>query len=591
MSDPSVIESDLIMSGSPRGSRDGVLAVSSENGKQGSEKLAEEITKRQIRLEHLRESHDALWTDVDTYVTSRRARWNIGTQKGAADDFPIGSEIYDGTSTAAIRDFVDQWQAQTANAVVKWWGGRFRNAMLRGMYSAKRWMDAVEEALSYEMANSNFYEQLNEAFADGTSHGVATMVGPEWDARRNKFYTLERHPREVFIATDWRGEVNLWHRKFVLTGRQILAQFGERPLTEKLVEQIRKNPYREYTIIHAIFERMERDITSPLRSDLPWASVWVMEKERIVLDEGGYTEMETPQTWRWHSSASYPYGTCPAIDAIMDVLASNSATKSLLYAAQLAVRPPVIQTENLGDFDLVPDGRIILKNGATDKVQAFQYPTQFNIGVEQISALRNDLKERFRANMGKMQSQLGGKITAFQASLVQGEQAAASIPITSRASDQLLVPMVNKFFHAAAKAGRIPAPPPEVMQYASSPVDIQMMGPMAVSAKRFLSQQGLAAFLGILEEIDKVMPGVGQQIAKTVNGDELRKFITDGDGTPNKIFFTDEQIAAMRQQEAQMVQAQQKQAALGQMADMYNKATEAPQQGSPAQQLMGGQQS
>ncbi len=586
MSDLEIESPHVIVEGSSRTSAAGVVG-SAAQGVHGA-KLAQQIMERQKRLERQRDARDAVWDDVDEYITARRARYDIGTKRGGDEDKAPGESIYDGTATLALEDFCNGWQSQSANSLVKWWGARFRNQQLRKLNDANRWLDLVEEILAFEMASSNVYEQINEAYQDGATHGNATMVGPEWNASKNRFFVLERHPREIFFAVDYRGEVDLWHRQFVLTGRQILAQFGTENLTEQLLADIKRNPYRQPTCIHSIFRREERDVTSPLRTDLPWASVYVLPQYKLVLDEGGYTDMEVPITWRWSADSSYPYGWGAADRAIWDVMGTNAAMKSLLHAAQLAVNPAYITTENMaGNVDIQPGGEIVLKNAATDKVAAFQYPSQFTVGVQQISDLRAELRQRFKANIFQLQSQMGGKITAFQANLIQGEISAALIPITTRASSQLLVPLVNRFFHAAVKNGRIPPPPPSVMQYASSPVDIEMLGPMAVAAKRYLSQQGLTAFLGMLGELDKIAPNVAQAISKTINPDELRKYVTDGDGTPQKIFFTDKEIAAMRQAEAEMVKQQQKQQMLSQIADAYNKTQQAPQPGSGASQIVG----
>jgi len=579
-----VDESRLIDPGSPHGSYSGIIPRS-----HGWEKLGNDIIKRQKRLESGRDEQDAIWDLIDSYVTARRSRFDIGSRKGVGEYGPGGTNIFDGTAALALRDFADGWQANTANAMVKWWAARFRMKQARDDYLVKRWLDDTEEAISFELAQSNFYDELNMAYQDGTTHGPATMSGPQWDAKTNRLWFAENHPREIFFAVDWRGSVNLWHRKFPISGRQIIEEFGEDKIPQDMRERVRTNPFIDFICIHAIFKRDERDVHSQLATDKEWASVYVLEASKTVIHEGGYDASDLPDTWRWQSDVTMPYGTSPAIEALYDVSSTNEAMRTLLQAAQLAIDPTLIITEGMkGQVgEIVPAGRIVLK-GPQDKVEAFQFPTQFGIGVQAITDLRSELRDRFRANLFTMQAQMG-KITAYQSQAIQGEKSAMLIMPTSRASAQLLVPKVNKTFQALAKARKLPTPPPSIMRYMGSPVDIEMMGPMAISAKRYLGTQGFQALLGMLEETEKVFPTIAQQILEGFNPDEIRKMLMETSGVSSKITLSDEQIQAVRQMKQKLMQQQQQQQQLSGLAEAYNKATNAPQPGSPAESLMGAQ--
>lgn len=553
----------------------------------GWDKLGPEIVKRQERLQNEREYQDTLWDKVDQVVTARRARYDIGYRSAGDMDQPLGKEIYDGTTNAAIRRFVDGWQSRSANPIIDWFQPAFRAAQAKSMYAAERWLGDVKDAMAVEMANSIFYDQYNQALADGVSHGIATMVGPEWNHRKNRFSIMELHPREVFIACDYDGETNLWHRLHMLTARQIIDHFGEDAVPDSILRPMLKQPFRKHAVVQSIFRRTERDIHSPLRTDLPWASVWVLVEKKHVLDEGGYTDMEIPVTFRWFIDAEYPYPASPAIEALWDVAGVNSLFKAFLYGAQLAVRPPRLVSETLkGQVHFTPDGETYIKD-ASNVVKPVEFPNGFQVGMAAIGDIRNELSERFQSKLFQLQSEVMGKTTAYQANLAQAEATAALLPITTRANSQILVPMVNRFFYACARAGRIPPPPMELQQFANSPVDITMIGPMASAAKRFLSQQGLQSFIALMQELDKTMPAVAQSIQQTIDADEFRKVAVEGQGIPAKIFLSDEQIAVVRQQAMKMMESQQKQNALGNLADMYNKAKDAPEKGSPAQAMMG----
>jgi len=579
-----VDQGNLIDPGSPHGSYSGVIP------QQGTRwpKLAEEIIKRQKRLESIRESQDAVWDLIDTYVTARRANFDIGSRKGAGSAGPGGDRIFDGTATLALHDFADGWQANTANAMVKWWGAKFRSKEAQKDFLVKRWLDEVEEAVSFELAQSNFYEQLNLCYQDITTH-IATMSGPQWDDETNQLWFVENHPREIFFWVDWRGRPAGWHRKFLMSGRQIIEEFGEQAVPQSMREQVKANPFLNFTCIHAIFKREERDVRSPLSTDKPWASVYVLEQSKSVIHEGGYDKIALPDTAAWESDVTMPYGSNPAISTLYDVATTNEAMRTMINAAQLAVDPALILTEGMkGRVNIFPAGQTIVK-GAQDKVEAFQFPQQFNIGVQMLTDLRAELREKFKANLFTMQADMG-KLTAYQSQMIQGEKASMLIMPTSRASSKMLVPKINKSFYALAKARRLPPPPPSAMQYIQSPVDIEMMGPMAISAKRFLGTQGFQALLGMLEETEKVFAPLAQSILEGFDADQIRDLLMTASGVSSKIEIDDKKLAMIRQMKAKMMQQQQQQQAIGNLAEAYHKATNAPEPGSPAQSLMGGGQ-
>jgi hypothetical protein len=555
-------------------------------------KLAEDIVKRQRRLEKARFNQDNIWDDVDRFVTSRRSHYNVGYIRGDSPNDEGGSDIYDDAAADAIQKFSDNFQAQTASPLIDWWMSRFRGP-LRENQDAMKWMDEAKEAATYEMNRSPFFEEYNEAVQDAVSHGVATMAGPEWNYEKSVLDYQSFHPREIFMWFDVHGRPLGWHHKFPLTGRQILSEFPDARLTEVFKKKIDENPFREFMCIHAIFKRSERDVKSIAATDKAWASVWVVETEKIVLKESGYDDdgVDMPMdTWVWRKGSNGLYCFCPATDSIYSVIMENNAAKSLLKAMQLSVEPPLIITEGVkGNVNFFPLGQTILHN-ANDKVAAFQFPTNFAVSVEQVNDLRKQLGTRFRADLFTMMADLPASTKAFTAAGVQGEKASGLIPIITRSSSQTLMPKLNKTMNILARQGRLPTPPQSIMQYAKSLVDLEMMGPVATAAKRYLGQQGFNAMLAQLGEIENVTkgaPALFQAIIEGFNPDEWRKFMVTSNSAPQKLLLDEKQLAMIRQQKADMLKQKQQDERMMMMAKAAHDGGQKPEQGSPTAQQMG----
>ena len=564
---------------------------SSQPGVLGSS-VVEQVLSRQKRLERARHAQDSVWDDTDMFIISRRSHYNVGYIRGDSPNDEGGTNIFDDAATDAIQKFSDNFQSQTASPLLDWYMARFRGP-LRDDSRAMKWMDETKEIVRYELGRSPFYEEYNECVQDAVSHGVATMAGPEWNWEKNRLEFQSFHPREIFMWFDVQGKPQGWHQKFPITGRQIKSEFPDAKLTPVMEKKIEENPFREFFCVHAVFRRTERDVKSLAASEKKWASLWVIETEKVLLKESGYDDLDMPMdTWVWRKGSAGLYCFSMASDALYTVIIENDAAKALLKSVQLSVEPPLIMTEGVkGNVNFFPLGQTILKN-ATDKIQAFQFPTNFGVGVEQVNDLREQLTKRFRADIFTMMSDLPAGTKAFTASQVAGEKASGLIPIVTRSSSQLLIPKLDKTVRELARAGRLPRPPASILRYAKSPVDIEMSGPVATAAKRFLSQQGFNALMAQLQEIESVTEKVAPEFVKSLiqrlNPDKVMKFLIDSNSAPQSITFDDEEIAAIRQQLAKQVQQQRLLNQQEQLAKMAKEGGQAPESGSLTDKVMNG---
>ena len=547
-------------------------------------KLATEISKRQKRLEERRAPFDNLYDDIDDYVVGRRANYDLGTKQGSAAGAKAGAKIYDQTASMALQDFVDGYQGNSAAPTIDWWSPNFRSKQVMAMAEARKWLDDVREAISTEINNSNFYSQLSEATWDRATYGYSTIYGPEWSARRNRLIYYLRHPREVFFSLNAEGDPDLWHRKFLISGRQIMDLWPTAPLKESFRRSMEKDPYKEYVCIHAIFPREERDITKIDVANKPYASIYVLDGEKVILEESGMNPDEVPTTARWRlTSEAYPRSA--AIDAIFQVMMVNQMSRSVLRAAQLLVEPPMIQTGTMkGKLKIVPNG-ITTMDSPQDKLEPIQFPSSLQAGLSTVADTRQALAEMFKAKIFSMMSQMDSRITATQAQAMQGEQATLLQPIVTRDQNENLMPLIRKTFKVLARAGRLPPPPPSLAQFVSTPVDIAFSGPVAMLAKRHLQMQGFNATIPQILGLVKEAPQLATMLDR-LDPDAVYDYIMQTGGAPAKITRDEKIVAKIRDTRMKQLQAQQKQEALNKTADTLHKGSTAPEEGSPTQKVL-----
>jgi len=119
-------------------------------------------------------------------------------------------------------------------------------------------------------------------------YGYSAIYGPEWSAVEIGSFITFGTPGSIF-ALNAEGDPDLWHRKFMISGRQIMDLWPDAPFEDTFRLALKTDPYKEYVCIHAIFPRDERDITKITAENKPYASVYMLDGQKTVLEESGWT--------------------------------------------------------------------------------------------------------------------------------------------------------------------------------------------------------------------------------------------------------------------------------------------------------------
>jgi hypothetical protein len=151
--------------------------------------------------------------------------------------------------------------------------------------------------------------------------------------------------------------------------------------------------------------------------------------------------------------------------------------------------------------------------------------------------------------------------------------------------DRLITEGLSKVFDIvsdiADKAGRLP-PPPDIVRNFDTQIKIRFTGPLAQAQQRLFKIQPIRNALNELFPIAQIKP----EVLDRVNWDEVAEEILEAGNFPQKLIKTDEEIAAMRQAAQQAALQQQQMMQAQGIAEAYPKMSKAPEEGSPAKNLM-----
>jgi hypothetical protein len=271
---------------------------------------------------------------------------------------------------------------------------------------------------------------------------------------------------------------------------------------------------------------------------------------------------------RWFANAEDTYGTAsPGIDALGDVKQLQMMQKRKGQAIEKMVNPPLT-----GSTQLKSQKVSLLPGDVT-----YEDVGQARAGLRPIHEVKPDLSH-FVLDIQEVQYRIDRAfyVPLFQM-LSQGGPARGGQPVTAReieerheekltllgpvlesTIDELLDPLVDRVFGMMQRAGLIPPPPPDLegvnltVEYVSMLAQAQKMAQNGLLDRFMQSTAFVASF--------------APEAAQIVNLPKYQRAYAEGLGIDPSLLRTDEEIAAIQQQQAEAQQAQMQSEQLAQTA-------------------------
>lgn len=537
------------------------------------QKLIQDILNRKKFLEQRREKWEERWQDITDYVLPRLSDFDATTPSDP--DKKTRNKMYDSTSVDALRLASDGMQGYMTPRSSPWFHMRFQNNELDNDTQSRKWVQETEEAMYAELARSNFYEQLGQAYDNGFSVGTST-VGVDDDEQEGKLVYRTHHPKEVYIAENKFGQVDTVYREFFMTGKQLEETFGKEKLPENLLERNKSHPYEQHKVIHAIYPRTDR-ITERITSEnKPFASVYILESGQHLLRESGFDDMRYA-VWRFRTNPGEEWGVSPAWDSFTDILRANQVSRTMLKAAQLAVEPPVRYPANMrGMIEINPRGMIPYTHYG-EKIEPIDVLGQYPLGREEEEQLKQAIRNHFRVDFYLMLSQSDRQKTATEVMEIAGEKAAIMGTTIGRIESELLDPLLEITFKRLYKAGRLPQMPQVLADRPGEAMKIEYVGPLAQLQRRHHGQQSLTQTLSQVAPIVELFP----ESRDHIDSDKLMRSTLQDSGLDQEIIRDESDVGEIRQMRAQQQQQAEKLEMMERMAKLAPQLNKAQTGGNP----------
>lgn len=470
-----------------------------------------------------------------------------------------GFRVYDGKPEIALNKYVRGFLGYMMSRAVPWLAFTSSDTSVMKDDSAKKYMQEASEQMLGAFNSTNIYDQSLPFAKDGSSIGTATMI-PQEDLAAGKMRYTTIDPDEVYIEDDWVGNPAIYHRELELTAMTALEEFGEDNLPKKIVrdakgETTNANPFALSKYIYSVYRNANFFANSLRPRHKKYRVLWILRstgtpKEQLVMDTG--TSI-FPIVWRMLKEAGWPYGTSLCADGLTTAMFTNQLSKKVMLAAHLAVQPATAQSAELrGKVHMGPDGRTYLTKD-NQKVEITNDGRGWNIGDAERERLDSMLDDIFFIRFFE---QLTGKelprMTAFQVSQMQGEKAVLMGSIVDSFERDFLNNIIDIQWDFETRAGRMPEVP-AVLAETDGVIDTIFLGPLAQLQRSLLQTKNILDGLAIAGTVGSLNPAS----MVVVKWDKTMEDALVGNGFPQGNIRSDEEIAAIRQAEAEAIEEQQ----------------------------------
>jgi len=538
------------------------------------------IIERYTALKSMRDGYWLqVWREVRQYVMPTYS--DFLTEGGAR-----GMNIFDTTAIEARKRLAAGMYNWMAPPDKRWFEIVPQDDDLAKDEECKDYFAEVTKVIALAMANSNWASVLIQAL-NNLACGLDAVVYCE-DGGHSTVLNFKSFPIEtVCYSENSRGRVDTVFRELEMTSRQLLQEFGNDDLPEKIRREGEdpRQQDKKRKILHAVFPRCDRDPECLDNKNMPFADVYIELETKKIIYESGFEEYPFA-VCRFDKSDNETYGRGPGLDMLPTIKMLNRMQQAYIIAAERSADPSWLVPDGSlmsKDFNRDPGAVIPYKpdvNGAKPEIlpEGGNSPKEF----QDIKEVQNNIKVGFYWDIFDPLGDLK-QITATEAEIRNEGKMIPFAPIAGNLHSELFRVVIHRVFGIVSRRGLLPPPPQKLLD--KPDYKIEFVSKIALSIKK-IESLGWLQTEASLANIAAVKP----DIMDNFNLDDIARDIALVNGSSPKWLVAAKERDELRAERAQ--QMQQQQAAQELMAGasaLGNNMGKAPEKGSPLDAVMSGQ--
>ena len=514
------------------------------------------IRKRLDKLEADRGTWESHWQEILDYVMPRKAEITFLRSRGEKRT----EVLFDSTAITANNLLAASLQGTLTSPSLPWFSLKLRDDDANKIRDVQIWLEDTARRMYAVFNESNFNTEVHEMYLDLCSVGTSAIFVEEANEGFLQgglhFNTL--HIAEYFIQENSTGRVDTLYRKYKMTARQAVQEFGEDNVGTKIKEAIKAKPDTQFNFIHAVepTQDYERSVGMKSKTKLPFHSCHVCFEDKMVVRVGGYNEFPYLVP-RWSKATGEIFGRSPSYNALPDIKTLNKAVEIGLKAWAKAIDPPLLVTDDgvIGRVRMTPGGITVVRSDTA--IKPLQIGSNWQITDLKENQLRTAIRQAYYSD--QLQLQEGPQMTATEVQVRYELMQRLLGPTLGRFQTEFLNPLIERIFGIMMRADAL-MPRPEAMSGMS--MDIEYVGPLARSQRM---EEAIA--VERLYQLAMQVVQVDPTVMDVINHEQAIRMRATLLGVPKTVLRGEDEVAEIREQRAAAQQQAQEQAMAQQQAD------------------------
>ncbi|HHD7475448.1 TPA: portal protein [Klebsiella oxytoca] len=518
-----------------------------------AETLKEQLQKQQAQLTNDRSSFEPHWRELSDFINPRGSRFLV---TDVNRDDRRNTKIVDPTATLSARTLSSGMMSGITSPARPWFKLATPDPDMMDYGPVKLWLEVVQRRMNEVFNKSNLYQSLPLLYASlgNYSTGAMAVLEDDSDVIRTMMFPIGSY----YMANSARGSVDTCFRKFSMTVRQLVMEFGMKNVSTSVKSLWDSGSYESWIeVIHAVYPNIDRDTAKLNSKNKPVKSVYyeVGGDSDKVLRESGFDEFPIMAP-RWEVNGEDVYGSsCPGMIALGQVKALQLEQKRKSQLIDKATNPPMVGPSSLKNqrVSLLP-GDITYIDQITGQ-DGFKPAYLVNPNTADLLAdiqdTRQIINSAYFVDLFMMLQNINTRSMPVEAVIEMKEEKLLMLgPVLERLNDECLNPLIDRTFSIMARKNLLP-PPPDVLQ--GMPLRIEYISVMA-QAQKSIGLSSLSSTVGFIGQLAAL--GKTEALDK-LDADQAIDAFAEMSGSSPTVIVPQEQVEQIRQQRAQQQQQQQ----------------------------------
>ena len=523
---------------------------------------AQDIIREQEIASGLRGNWESVWEQIAQRILTQYTQQFKGQNRSASmTGQQRTEEMVDATGALALTRFAAAMESMLTPRHSTWHTLIPDDPALMQNRMVRFWFEDVTRLLfRYRYApTANYASQKHEDYLMLGAFGTGTIFTDALQLRGQQGLRYRAvHLGQNYFMENHQGIIDQNYRRFDLTARQAVQQFGADNLPEKIAKDGAdpKRGHEVYWFIHKVAPR-KPEAYDPERRDvkgMPWESIYVSVTGQQTVKESGYYTFPYSIS-RYVTTPGEVYGRSPAMFALPSIKGLNEIKKTLLKQGHRITDPVLLMHDDgvLDSFSLRPGALNPGGVNADGKLLVQPLPTgNIAVGKDQALEEKQTINDFFLVTLFQILVDTP-QMTATEVVERAREKGALLSPTMGRQQSESLGPQIERELDVLQQQRLLP-PMPQRLLDAQGKYTIQYDSPLTRMA-RSEEVAGLMRTIDYFKEVISVTQDPSP--LDHYDWDTIVPEVSDIQAIPVRWRKSMQEIQAVRQDRAKQAQQQQ----------------------------------